>query len=348
MDCHSRPSPQSGATSLAHEPQPPQLSGRLLLLMAATTAVAVANLYYCQPLLADIARGFSLSQRQVARVAMVTQIGYALGLALFVPLGDLLERRALICRLLLATAVALLGVAMAPSFGVMLGCSLLVGMFAAVVQVIVPMAASLAPAAQRGHAVGVVFSGLLIGVLGARTISGLVGGYFGWRVMYATAAGAVGLLAVLLRFWLPLNRPKVHLDYLELIESGATAGAEMRAFAGGGILRSLRLCCAQCVLDHAGVFSRPAALSLRREDGWYARSGGYRRRRGCATGGPQRRPARTTLHDWRSPDPGLLLIPDPFFVGRANGGPVGWNRGAGLGGTNQPGFEPSCHLCRCS
>jgi predicted MFS family arabinose efflux permease len=212
--------------------------------MATAVAIAVANLYYCQPLLGAIARSFSLSQWQAARVPMLTQIGYAMGLGLFVPLGDLLERRTLICSLLFATAAALLGVALATNIIALLACSLLLGMFTAVLQIIVPMAASLAPTAQRGHAVGVLFSGITIGVLASRTISGFVGSYFGWRVVYAGASGAVALLAVPLRSSLPLDRRSAGTGYAELVKSvfvlvAQSAPLREAAFYGGCCFASL-------------------------------------------------------------------------------------------------------------
>jgi len=229
--------------SPAHEAHA-QLSKPLLLLMATAVAITVANIYYCQPLLGAIARSFSLRQWQAARVPMLTQIGYAMGLGLFVPLGDMLERRALICSLLFATAAALLGVALATSTITLLACSLLLGMFAAVVQVIVPMAVSLAPPAQRGRAVGAVFIGITIGVMTSRTISGFAGSYFGWRVVYAGASGTVALLAVLLTFSLPFDQPSPVVSYTELMKSvfvlvRQCAPLREAAFYGGCCFASL-------------------------------------------------------------------------------------------------------------
>src|SRR5215469_5942871 len=204
----------------------PLLRDRVLVLIAAATTIAVASIYYCQPLLGEMARSVHCSQIQIAHVAMATQVGYALGLALFVPLGDLLERHALVCRLLLTTALASLAVGFAPNYGSLMAASALMGAFAAVVQVIVPTAASLSPTTDRGRAVGIVFSGLLVGVLGARAVGGILGGYIGWRVLYKCAAVALALMAVLLHLQLPRSRAESRLSYPELIKSVMTLPLE--------------------------------------------------------------------------------------------------------------------------
>ena len=159
----------------AHHSPPSRLTRSQSVAMAVATGVSAANLHYCQPLLAQIAAGFSATARGVSAVPTVTQIGYALGLALFVPLGDLFERRRLIVLLVLATAAALVWTALAPSLFVLCLASLMVGAFASVVQVVVPFAATVAAPAERGRAVGFVTSGMLIGVLLARTVSNALG-----------------------------------------------------------------------------------------------------------------------------------------------------------------------------
>ncbi|HTY55258.1 MAG TPA: MFS transporter [Candidatus Binataceae bacterium] len=183
------------------------LSRIQLIAMAVATGVSAANVHFCQPLLAQIAAGFSLSVRGVSAIPTVTLIGYALGLALFVPLGDLFERRRLVVLLVSATAVALILAALAPSLLLLSLASLMVGAFASVVQVVVPFAATVAAPAERGRAVGFVTGGMLFGILLARTVSGLIGGAFGWRVMYAVAAAAMGALALTLRELLPVSHP---------------------------------------------------------------------------------------------------------------------------------------------
>ena len=198
---------------------PPGLKRSLIFIMALATASAVANLYYCQPLLADIGRTFHLNARHASAIAMMSQIGYAIGLFCFVPLGDMLERRRLIITLLMAVNVTLVVAALSPNAATLYGASLLIGIFAAVVQVVLPFAASLAAPHERGQVVGFVTSGLLIGILLSRSVSGLIGGHFGWRAMYWTAAVAMAVITLLLRFLLPQGFPTQKIRYGELIRS---------------------------------------------------------------------------------------------------------------------------------
>lgn len=207
--------------------------------MAVATGVSAANLHYCQPLLAEIAAGFSTTVRGVSAVPTVTQIGYALGLALFVPLGDLVERRRLIVLLVSATAAALVITALAPSLFVLCLASLMVGAFASVVQVVVPFAATVAAPAERGRAVGFVTGGMLIGVLLARTVSGFVGGAFGWRVMYSVAAATMAALALALRELLPVSRPAAPISYRALIRSIFELARDMPALRESALLGGL-------------------------------------------------------------------------------------------------------------
>ena len=157
------------------------MSRRVVWLLALTTGCVVANIYYVQPLLADIAREFGLSVPQIGVVAMLAQVGTGLGMLFFVPLGDKYERRGLITALLVAEAAACALAATARNaLWLSLAC-FIVGGAAATVHVVVPLAAHLAPPKERGRIVGTVLSGLLIGVLLARTFSGIVGAQFGWR-----------------------------------------------------------------------------------------------------------------------------------------------------------------------
>jgi predicted MFS family arabinose efflux permease len=161
---------------------------RTLWAMAVGSGLAVANIYYNQPLLADMGRYFGVPDRRMGLVSMLTQVGYATGMLLFVPLGDRLERRKFILTMLGAVGVALIGVAVAPSFYWLAAASLIVGIISITPQLLVPFAAHLAEPSERGRVVGIVMSGLLIGILAARTVSGVVGEYLGWRAMYWTAA----------------------------------------------------------------------------------------------------------------------------------------------------------------
>src|SRR6202047_3968006 len=167
------------------------LSNLQLATMAIAAAVTVGNLYYCQPLLSQIARSLHMTARETADIPMLTQVGYALGLLFFAPLGDMVERRGLATALLLIVTVSLVGTASAPNARVLLATSLLTGMFSVVPQVMAPMAAALSKPQAQGRAVGIVMGGLFIGILLARTVAGFVGTWFGWRVMYAGTAGMV-------------------------------------------------------------------------------------------------------------------------------------------------------------
>ncbi|MTD45982.1 MFS transporter [Conexibacter sp. W3-3-2] len=183
------------------------MSRRLVLLLAVVCGAAVANLYYAQPLLDTIAGKLDVSTGLAGVVVTATQLGYAAGLVLIVPLGDLLERRALIVRLLLACALALALTAAAPSFAVLAAALGAVGVTAVVAQVLVPMAATLAPPEESGRVVGTVMSGLLIGILAARTVSGVLSHAFGWRSVYAAAAVLMLVLALVL--WRALPRQRI-------------------------------------------------------------------------------------------------------------------------------------------
>jgi predicted MFS family arabinose efflux permease len=210
--------------------------------MAISVGVIVANIYYGQPLLADIARSFRLDVTRAGGVAMLSQGGTALGMLLFVPLGDTREKRALITLLLLGSAVSLVLVATAAN-AVWLGlASLLVGATGATVHIFVPFAAQLAPPRQRGRVVGSVLSGLLFGVLLARTFSGLLGAHFGWRAVYWLAAGMMLALAVSVQFLLPRSEPAVRLSYLGLLKSIAGLVREHRALRESAFLGAMFFC----------------------------------------------------------------------------------------------------------
>ena len=204
----------SSATAVA-----PSLDRRLVWLMAGASGLIVANLYYIQPLLAAIAQDFGVPEGQAGGVATLGQLGYALGLLLVVPLGDRLDRRGLIVGTLLAVAGALALVALAPGLGWLALASFAVGATTVAAQIIVPLAASLAGPFERGRVVGTVMSGLLLGILLARTVSGAVGAHFGWRAMYVLAAALMLGLALLLRLSLPADPPRGELRYLALLGS---------------------------------------------------------------------------------------------------------------------------------
>lgn len=191
----------------------------LVWIMAIASGATVANLYYNQPLLAIMAQGFHASPHSIGFIPMLTQIGYAIGIVLFVPLGDLTEQRRLIVTMLGATAVTLALAANATSLGWLVAASFGIGMTAISAQVIVPFAAQLTPSADRGKVVGTIMGGLLIGILLARTVSGFVGAIWGWRAMYWLASGLMVVLALTLSRVLPKHQPSLKASYPSLMGS---------------------------------------------------------------------------------------------------------------------------------
>lgn len=196
-----------------------KLGHGIVWFMAIACGVSVANLYYNQPLLAQMGRSFQIDPSQVGFIPMLTQIGYAVGLLLFVPLGDKLERRSLIVTLSILNVGTLVAVALSHSLIWLMIASLLVGITTVVPQLIVPFAAALAAPGERGRVVGNVMGGLLIGVLLARTVSGFVGASLGWRAMYWIAAVLMIVLAVTLARWLPKSQSSAQLSYVALLRS---------------------------------------------------------------------------------------------------------------------------------
>ena len=198
---------------------PPGITRAQTWALAVACALSVANLYYIQPLLADVARSLDVSVTSVGMVPMLTQVGYALGLFFVVPLGDALERRSLVVKMLLAVSVALVATALAPSLALLGVASVAVGVTTITPQLLIPLAATLARPEERGRVVGTVMGGLLVGVLAARTVSGLVNGWLGWRAMYWMAAALMLLLAGAARLLLPRSPPQASLPYGELLRS---------------------------------------------------------------------------------------------------------------------------------
>ena len=187
--------------------------------MAIGSGATVANLYYNQPLLAIMAQSFHASSHAIGFIPMLTQIGYAIGIVLFVPLGDLTEQRRLIVTMLGATAVALGLAAIADNFVWLVAASFGIGITAIAAQIIVPFAAQLTPSADRGRVVGTIMGGLLIGILLARTVSGFVGAIWGWKAMYWLASGLMVVLAVTLSRVLPKHQPTLQASYPSLMRS---------------------------------------------------------------------------------------------------------------------------------
>jgi predicted MFS family arabinose efflux permease len=212
---------------------------RIVWLLAFSTGCIVANIYYIQPLLADIARDFGLSIAQIGVVAMLAQIGTGLGMLFFVPLGDKYERRGLISTLLVGESIALAFVALSANvIWLSLAC-FCVGALAATVHVVVPLAAHIAPPKERGRVVGTVLSGLLVGVLLARTFSGVTGAQFGWRTVYWFASLLMLGLAVTLRVSLEKTEPEVSLKWAELMRSVWSLAREHAVLREAAVLACL-------------------------------------------------------------------------------------------------------------
>jgi predicted MFS family arabinose efflux permease len=205
--------------SLAPATLSPARLRRVILLLAVACGMAVANIYYSQPLLGRISLTFGVSQGSTELVVTLTQLGYAIGLFLLVPLGDLLENRALASRTLLVTATALLAAGLAPNFGVFLAVSVVVGISSMVAQILIPYAAHLASPADRGKVVGNVMAGLLLGILLARTVASLVAAAWGWRTIYLASAVLMVVLSVLLARMLPRRVPELGGSYPQLMLS---------------------------------------------------------------------------------------------------------------------------------
>jgi predicted MFS family arabinose efflux permease len=211
--------------------------------MAASTGVVVANIYYIQPLLAIIAHVFGLSSTEAGAIAMTSQIGTCLGMLLFVPLGDSHERRSLITWMLAGAVIALTLTAVARS-GLWLALACFgVGMMGATVHLFVPFAAHLAPPQERGRVVGSVFSGILLGVLLARTFSGFVGAHLGWRAVYAIAAVLMLCVCVFVQFFLPRSEPTTRMPYFSLLKSTLTLAREHAALRESAFFGAAAFCC---------------------------------------------------------------------------------------------------------
>lgn len=191
----------------------------ITLVLAFACGASVANLYYAQPLLDLLSRSFGVGRGAATIVVTLTQVGYALGLALLLPLGDLLENRRLVARTLVLTSLALAVAAMAPNLPVFLAASLLVGVTSVVAQVLVPFAAHLAPPETRGKFVGQVMTGLLLGIMLARSAASFAAAAWGWRSIYAISAVLMLVTSIAVVRVLPRRQPEDVSTYRALLAS---------------------------------------------------------------------------------------------------------------------------------
>ncbi|WP_313069161.1 MFS transporter [Atlantibacter hermannii] len=196
------------------------LSPRILFLFSLTCALAVANVYSAQPLLASMAESLNVLPGSMGAVITATQTGYAVGLIFLVPLGDRINRKTLVIVQLMLSVLALTAAALAANFTMLLGAMLLVGLMAVVAQLMVAWAATLSAPEQRGKVVGSVTSGIVLGILFARFVSGAIADLAGWRAVYLTAACLLLLISLTLARVMPATTTATaRMSYLSLLLS---------------------------------------------------------------------------------------------------------------------------------
>ncbi len=195
------------------------MSGGLIALMAVSVGLIVGNLYYIQPLLGDVARELRVSEGAVGIAVTLSTLGQAMGILFFLPIGDTQDRRRLAVAGLAASTFGLIGIALSHSLFWLCAASLMLGLSSVSTHTLVAFAAARSHPAARGRTVGAVMSGLLLGILLARTVSGVVGQHFGWRTMFWIAAAATAALALVLSRQLPADPPRPGPRYPELLRS---------------------------------------------------------------------------------------------------------------------------------
>jgi len=182
----------------------PVLRRGTIPVMVVACGVMVGNIYFCQPLLDQIAVSFGVPEHISSLVAVATQVGYALGILLLVPLADIAEPRKLLRWLMVLTAIGLVGASLAPNIWILIGASVCFAFLTVVPHILIPISASLVPPERRGQVVGTMVTGVVLGILLSRAVSGLVAGYSGsWRAPYALAA----VLALVLLLFVPRVMP---------------------------------------------------------------------------------------------------------------------------------------------
>jgi len=195
------------------------LSNSVLYLMSMAAGLVVANLYYSQPLLHQMSVEFGVSESAISNVSLATQLGYAFGLLFIIPLGDKISNKKILQFDFSLIVISLICAATSTTLYPLIISSFFIGISSALPQLFVPMVAQLSDDKGRGRAIGIVMSGLLIGILGSRVISGFIGKAFGWRVMYFTATSLMLLLFVLLQYKLPKITPSYKGSYGSLLKS---------------------------------------------------------------------------------------------------------------------------------
>jgi predicted MFS family arabinose efflux permease len=208
----------STTTQIRHAEAPAMTRG-MVILFAFCCGAIVGNIYYAQPIIELIAPDIGLSSTLASVIVSLTQIGYALGLFFLVPLGDLLENRRLMIMTSLLAIISLLGAAFSQQPNVFLLASLLVGFSSVSVQILIPLAAHLAPEESRGRVVGGIMGGLLLGILLARPLSSVIADHFGWRTVFASASVLMMFISVVLATTMPKRQPAHSASYGQLLFS---------------------------------------------------------------------------------------------------------------------------------
>ena len=208
----------AGATGPITQPLAPSLT----FLLAISAGLGVASIYYAQPMLGVLGPALGVSDRLIGLVPTLTQLGYAAGILLLAPLGDRFDRRTIILAKAAVLCAALMLAGAAPSITVLLVASLAIGLTATMAQDIIPAAATLAPEASRGKVVGTVMTGLLMGILLSRVVSGFLAQHFGWRSMFFVAGISIALVGLAAARGLPRFKATTQLDYGALLGSLVT------------------------------------------------------------------------------------------------------------------------------
>lgn len=229
----------AGGPSVQAAPHAPHLGDGVLLLMAVATGLCAGSNYFNQPLLHSMATSLSVSDAAAAATVTLSQLAYALGLLLLVPLGDKLERRGLAVGLMGLAALGLLLSGWAQNFPMLVAGTLITGLFSVAAQILVPMAATLAEPARSGRAVGLLMSGLLMGILAARSVAGLLSGVGGWSLVYRVAAPAMLALAAALWCVLPRSRNPAPMAYVQVLRSLGTLAREHPRLRSRALLGAL-------------------------------------------------------------------------------------------------------------
>jgi len=227
----------SGSETRSGSADASRMSRALVLLMAAGAGLTIANIYYAQPLLEAIRQSFEMSVASTGIIITASQLGFALGLTFLVPLGDLIERRVMAVWMTVGISVCLAGMALAPFSSIVLAAAFMIGALSVVAQILVAFAVTLAGPAERGQVVGTVMSGLLLGILLARTAAAYLAQLEGWRAVFGVASGLMIALAAVFYRDLPAHRSNIGVSYPALMKSMLSLLMEepvlrLRAFYG--------------------------------------------------------------------------------------------------------------------